>query len=35
MRDGAVEEEVDDMQEVRGLDPCTGGEITYFSGELW
>ena len=35
MRDGAVEEEVDDMQEVRGSDPCKGGEITYFSGELW
>ena len=35
MRDGAVEEEVDDIQEVRGSDPCKGGEITYFSGELW
>ena len=35
MRDGAVEEEVDDMQEVRGSDPCKGGEITHFSGELW
>ena len=35
MRDGAVEEEVDDMQEVRGSEPCKGGEITYFSGELW
>ena len=35
MRDGAVEEEVDDTQEVRGSDPCKGGEITYFSGELW
>ena len=35
MRDGAVEEEVDDMQEVRGSDPCKGGEITDFSGELW
>ena len=34
MRDGAVEEEVDDMQDVRGSDPCKGGEITYFSGEL-
>ena len=31
----AVEEEVDDMQEVRDSDPCTSGEITYFSGELW
>ena len=30
-----MEEEVDDMQEVRGSDPCKGGEITYFSGELW
>ena len=35
MRYGAVEEEVDDMQEVRGSDPCKDGEITYFSGELW
>ena len=35
MRDGAVEEEVDDMQEVRGSDPCNGGDITYFSRELW
>ena len=35
MRDGAVEEEVDDMQEVRGSDPRKSGEITYFSGELW
>ena len=35
MRDGAVEEEVNDMQEVRGSNPCKGGEITYFSGELW
>ena len=30
-----MEEEVDDMQEVRGSDPCKGGEVTYFSGELW
>ena len=29
-----MEEEVDDMQEVRGLNPCKGGEIAYFSGEL-
>ena len=28
-------EEVDDMQEVRGSDPCKGGKITYLSGELW
>ena len=35
MRDGAVEEEEDDMQEVSGSDPFKGGEITYFSGELW
>ena len=35
MRDGAVEEEVDDMQEVRGSDPSKGGEIPNFSGELW
>ena len=34
MGDSAVEEEVDDIQEVRGLNPCKGGEITYFSGEL-
>ena len=34
MRDGAVEEEVDDMQEVRGSSLCKGGEITSFSGEL-
>ena len=30
-----MEEEVDDMQVVRGSDPSKGGEITYFSGELW
>ena len=35
MRYGAVEEELDDMQEVRGSDPCMGGEITNFCGELW
>ena len=29
-----MEEEVDDMQEVRGSDPCMGDEITYFSGGL-
>ena len=29
------EEEVDGMQEVRGSDPFKGGEITYFSHELW
>ena len=34
MGDSAVEGEVDDIQEVRGLNPCKGGEITYFSGEL-
>ena len=34
VRDGAVEEGVDDMQEVRGSNPCMGGEITYFSGEM-
>ena len=28
VRDGAVEEEVDDMQEVRGSNPCNGGETT-------
>ena len=35
MRDGAEEEEVDVMQAVRGSNPCKGGEITYFSDELW
>ena len=35
MRDGAVEEDVDDTQEVGGSNPCKGGEITSFSGELW
>ena len=30
-----MEEEVDDMHEVRSSDPCKGCEITYFSGELW
>ena len=30
-----MEEEVDDMQEVRGSKTCKGGEITYFSSELW
>ena len=35
MRDCAVEEEVNAVQEVRGSKPFTGGEITYFSGELW
>ena len=30
-----MEEEVDAMQEVRGSDHCKGGEITFFSGELW
>ena len=35
MKDGAVEAEEDGMQEVRGSDTCKGGEITYFSGELW
>ena len=35
MRDGAVEAEVDDMQEVRGSNPCKGGDITYFCGQLW
>ena len=33
LRDGAAEEEVDDIQEVRDSNPCKGGEITYF--ELW
>ena len=27
MRDGTVYEEVDDMQEVRGSNPCKGGEM--------
>ena len=30
-----MEEEVGDLQEVRGSDTCKGGEITNFSGELW
>ena len=30
-----MEEEVDDMQELRSSDPCKGGKITNFSGELW
>ena len=30
-----MEEEVDDLQEVRGSYPCKGGEITSSSGELW
>ena len=28
VREGAVEEELDDMQEVRGSNLCRGGEIT-------
>ena len=35
VRDGAVEEEVEDMQEVRVSDSCMGDEITYFRCELW
>ena len=36
VRDGAVvEEEVDDMREVRGSKNCKGGDSTYFSDELW
>ena len=29
MRDGAVEEEVQDMQEVRCLNPCKSGEMRW------
>ena len=29
-----MEEEVDGMQEVRGSNPCIGGEKTFSSGEL-
>ena len=35
VRAGAVEEEVDDLQQLRGSNPCKSGEITYFSDELW
>ena len=31
MRDGAVEEEVNDMQEVRGSNTCQAGENTKFA----